>query len=38
MTGGLHCDTQIRRCYTNRYDQKIHAKATRTLFGASLPH
>lgn len=32
MTGGLNCDTKEKKCYTNRYDKKVDAKATKTLF------
>lgn len=33
MSGGLTCDTKAKQCYTNRYDKKVDAKATKTLFG-----
>jgi hypothetical protein len=33
MRGGLTCDTKIKTCWTNRYDKKVDAKATQTLFG-----
>lgn len=32
MRGGLTCDTKIKTCWTNRYDKKVDAKATKTLF------
>ena len=33
MRGGLTCDTKVKTCWTNRYDKKVDAKATKTLFG-----
>ena len=33
MQGGLTCDAKIKTCWTNRYDKKIDANATRILFG-----
>ena len=33
MTGGLHCETKQKKCFTNKYDNVIDAKATKTLFG-----
>ncbi|MBS1144943.1 MAG: hypothetical protein H6R14_2349 [Proteobacteria bacterium] len=33
MRGGLTCDTKVKTCWTNRYDKKVDAKATRVLFG-----
>jgi hypothetical protein len=33
MRGGLICDTKVKTCWTNRYDKKVHSKATQTLFG-----
>jgi hypothetical protein len=33
MSGGLTYDTKQKTCWTNRYDKKVDAKATRTLFG-----
>jgi hypothetical protein len=33
MRGGLNCDTKVKTCWTNRYDKKVDAKATKTLFG-----
>lgn len=33
MSGGLHCDTRLRQCFTNRHDKKVHARATQALFG-----
>lgn len=32
MRGGLTCDAKVKTCWTNRYDKKVDAKATRTLF------
>lgn len=33
MRGGLNCDTKVKTCWTNRFDKKVDAKATKTLFG-----
>jgi len=33
MTGGLHCETKQKKCFTNKYDNVVDAKATKALFG-----
>jgi hypothetical protein len=33
MSGGLHCETKQKKCFTNKYDKKVDAKATKALFG-----
>ena len=33
MTGGLHCETKQRKCFTNKYDKVVDIKATKALFG-----
>jgi hypothetical protein len=33
MSGGLTCHTQEKQCWTSRYRDKPHDKATKTLFG-----
>ena len=33
MTGGLHCETKQKKCFTNKYDKVVDDKATKALFG-----
>jgi Fels-1 Prophage Protein-like len=33
MTGGLHCETKQKKCFTNKYDNVVDIKATKALFG-----
>jgi hypothetical protein len=33
MTGGLHCETKQKKCFTNKYDKVVDIKATKALFG-----
>lgn len=33
MTGGLHCETKQKKCFTNKYDNVVDPKATKALFG-----
>ena len=33
MTGGLHCETKQKKCFTNKYDNLVDPKATKALFG-----
>jgi len=33
MTGGLHCETKQKKCFTNKYDNVVDAKASKALFG-----
>lgn len=33
MTGGLHCETKQKKCFTNKYDNVVDQKATKALFG-----
>lgn len=33
MTGGLHCETKQKKCFTNKYDNRVDPKATKALFG-----
>jgi len=33
MTGGLHCETKQKKCFTNMYDNQVDPKATKALFG-----
>jgi Fels-1 Prophage Protein-like len=33
MTGGLHCETKQKKCFTNKYDNVVDLKATKALFG-----
>lgn len=33
MTGGLHCETKQKKCFTNKYDNVVDAGATKVLFG-----
>lgn len=33
MTGGLHCETKQKKCFTNKYDKVVDPKATKALFG-----
>lgn len=33
MTGGLHCETKQKKCFTNKYDNVVEPKATKALFG-----
>lgn len=33
MTGGLHCETKQKKCFTNKYDKIVDVKATKALFG-----
>jgi hypothetical protein len=32
MTGGLHCETKQKKCFTNKYDNVVDSKATKVLF------
>jgi Fels-1 Prophage Protein-like len=33
MTGGLHCETKQKKCFTNKYGNVVDPKATKALFG-----
>jgi len=33
MSGGLHCEVKQKKCFTNKYDNKVDPKATKALFG-----
>ena len=33
MTGGLHCETKQKKCFTSKYDNVVDIKATKALFG-----
>jgi hypothetical protein len=33
MSGGLHCETKQKKCFTNKYDNIVDAGATKALFG-----
>lgn len=33
MSGGLHCETKQKKCFTNKYDNKVDTTATKVLFG-----
>jgi hypothetical protein len=33
MSGGLHCETKQKKCFTNKYDKVVDVKATQALFG-----
>ena len=33
MSGGLHCEIKKKKCFTNKFGDKVDANATKALFG-----